>query len=102
MPWLVHELTHVWQYCQLGPRYLVDALQAQAEYGHAAYDIETGLAECWPWDRFNLEQQGDVARACYLTLSKGDDASAFDPYSTTLRTARSSRKRKRARKNTRL
>jgi len=94
MPWLVHELTHVWQYGQLGPRYLVDALQAQAAQGHAAYEIETGLAERWPWAKFNLEQQGDVARECYLTLLKGGDTSTFDPYSRTLRTAKPSRKRR--------
>jgi hypothetical protein len=97
IPWLIHELTHVWQYCQWGPRYLVDALHAQAEHGHAAYDITQGIAERWPWDRFNLEQQGDVARACYVALSTSDDPSQFAPYTFVLRNATPTRKRRRGR-----
>jgi hypothetical protein len=97
MPWLIHELTHVWQYCQWGPRYLVDALHAQAEHGHAAYDITQGMAEHWPWNKFNFEQQGDVARACYVALSAGDDASRFAPYAAVLCNATPTRKRRRAR-----
>jgi hypothetical protein len=94
MPWLVHELTHVWQYCQLGPRYLVDALHAQAEHGHAAYDIKEGIAERWSWDRFNLEQQGDVARECYISLCTSGDASRLAPYASVLRKATPTRKRR--------
>ena len=89
MPWLTHELTHVWQYCQRGARYLTDALQAQAEYGKDAYKFEEGLAEGWAWDRFNLEQQGEIARAYYRGLVQGRDVSAFQPYIDVLRGARS-------------
>ena len=33
MAWLVHELTHVWQYQHNGPLYLIQALWAQIKLG---------------------------------------------------------------------
>jgi hypothetical protein len=80
MPWLVHELTHVWQYYQRGPRYLTDALRVQAEYGQDAYTIGKGIAEGWLWEQFNLEQQGDIAREYYRALVEGRDVSAYRRY----------------------
>ena len=41
---LVHECVHVWQYQNIGSRYTMDALGAQAIYGDAAYDWEAELA----------------------------------------------------------
>ena len=80
MPWLIHELTHVWQYRNHGPRYLVEALQAQAKLGHAAYDIQEGLSKNWPWERFNPEQQADLARAFYKALAQNKNTDPFQPY----------------------
>lgn len=88
MPWLAHELTHVWQYCQRGARYLTDALRAQAEYGKDAYKFEEGLAEGWAWEQFNPEQQGEIARAYYKGLVQGRDVSALQPYIDVLRRGR--------------
>jgi hypothetical protein len=85
MPWLIHELTHVWQYVQHGPRYLTDALQAQARAGKEAYSIEEGIAQGWPWERFNLEQQGDVAKAYYYALRDGLDLRPYAAYAAVLR-----------------
>jgi hypothetical protein len=89
MPWLAHELTHVWQYLQRGPRYLTDALRAQAQHGKAAYDITKGVAEGWPWDAFNAEQQGEIARELYKALVKGDDVGPFLTYAEVLQGKRS-------------
>ena len=75
LPWLIHELTHVWQYCQRGPRYLVDALQAQSKHGADAYDIQEGLAKGWAWETFNLEQQSEIASALYRALTEDRDVS---------------------------
>jgi hypothetical protein len=94
MPWLIHELTHVWQYSHRGPRYLTDALQAQSQLGEEAYDIEQGMAEGWPWERFNLEQQGDIARGYYKALLAHHDAHAlrvYEPYVKELRSRAASR-----------
>ena len=39
MPWLIHELTHAWQYQHTGWAYIVRAFAAQFRYGQAAYDF---------------------------------------------------------------
>jgi hypothetical protein len=88
MPWLAHELTHVWQYCQRGPRYLTDALRAQSEYGEDAYKFEEGVAQGWAWEHFNPEQQGEIARAYYRGLVQGQDVSALQSYIDVLRRGR--------------
>lgn len=87
MPWMIHELTHVWQYFRMGSRYLGLALQAQALHGKKAYDISQGLDEGWTWDQFNLEQQGNVARAYYRAQLKGKDTEVFEPYVAVLKGA---------------
>jgi hypothetical protein len=91
MPWLIHELTHVWQYCQLGPRYLADSLQAQSVHGEDAYKIARGLAESWSWDQFNLEQQGDIARGYYRALIANQDTNIYQPYIDVLQAAKARR-----------
>jgi hypothetical protein len=85
MPWLVHELTHVWQYVRRGPRYLADALQAQSEQGRDAYEIQQGLIEGWAWEQFSLEQQGEIARAFYKALLRDQDTTVYRPYIAVLR-----------------
>ena len=84
--WLMHELTHVWQYQCMGWRYLFKALSAQFRYGETAYDFggEEGLKVCqiqgWTLDDFNLEQQGDIARSYYERICKGIDVNAWQPF----------------------
>ena len=86
IPWLIHELTHAWQYQKLGWRYLRMALSAQMRFGAKAYDFggEGGLLkaiqEGLKLADFNLEQQGDIASTYYSRLSKGHDVSAWQPY----------------------
>lgn len=86
LDWLVHELTHVWQYQRLGWRYLWMALTAQMREGAQAYDFGgvKGLVdrkkEGWKLSDFNLEQQGDIARSYYLAKCKGNDTSPWQPY----------------------
>lgn len=84
--WLIHELTHAWQYQQMGWRYLLKALSAQFKDRGAAYDFggEEGLKQRRAANAtihsFNLEQQGDIARTYYQRLCLGKDVSAFIPY----------------------
>jgi hypothetical protein len=84
--WLIHELTHAWQYQHLGWRYLGMALDAQLRYGKNAYDFggEAGLVRAhqqgWKLADFNLEQQGDIASSYYKKMSQGQDTRAWQPY----------------------
>jgi hypothetical protein len=95
MPWLIHELTHAWQYQHVGWIYLARALAAQFRYGTAAYDFggEANLVKCrqnhWTITKFNPEQQGDIARYYYYGLrstnaidepNKQNELSAYQPY----------------------
>jgi hypothetical protein len=95
MPWLIHELTHAWQYQHTGWTYIVRALSAQFRYGPAAYDFggEANLIKCrqahWTIKNFNPEQQGDIARYYYACArstnaidepNKQNALSAYRPY----------------------
>jgi hypothetical protein len=84
--WLIHELTHVWQYQKMGWRYLVLALQAQVREGAEAYKFgdENGLIEAFSLGRkfsdFNLEQQGDIVRYYYERIARGQNVGAWEPF----------------------
>jgi hypothetical protein len=84
--WLVHELTHAWQYQHLGWRYLLMALSAQLRLKDKAYQYggAQGLIESFKAGRklafFNPEQQGDITRDYYLHLSKNESVEAWEPY----------------------
>jgi hypothetical protein len=68
MAWLIHELTHVWQYEIMGLLYIPRALYAQHftkgkyNYGGHKNIINKRLSE------FNLEQQAEIVKDFYLNL----------------------------------
>ena len=79
--WLVHELTHIWQY-QRGrtvPQLALDALAHDYDYGY-----EQGLREATAQGKrlgdFNHEEQGDILRDYYLRRERGQDVSAWQPF----------------------
>jgi hypothetical protein len=84
--WLIHELTHAWQYQRLGWRYLSMALDVQFRKGGGIYDFggESGLVESYSAGRrladYNLEQQGDIARTYYDSLVRGRNVIAWQPF----------------------
>lgn len=86
MSWLVHELTHVWQYQHDGWTYLFEALGTQLKLGPDSYDYgwETGLIEAKAQNMklrdFNREQQGDIVKHYYYRYKQGFDTSAWDPF----------------------
>jgi hypothetical protein len=86
MDWLVHELTHAWQYQQMGWVYLWKALRAQFREKELAYDFggEGGLLKSRqkqiPFKKFNPEQQGNITQAYYLRLKAGKDVSAWQSF----------------------
>lgn len=96
MAWLIHELTHQWQFQTVGWRYLREALYVQLTLGPAAYDYagrgrrpQEALMAASRAGRtladFNREQQGDIARDYYVALRRGDDAAAWVPFVAALR-----------------
>jgi hypothetical protein len=92
MKWLIHELTHAWQYQHLGIRYLYEAIKIQIKLGSEAYKYgkERGLEDAHAVGKtfleFNPEQQGDIASDYYGRLKTGQDISAWDPYIHELKT----------------
>lgn len=92
MAWLIHELTHVWQYQHIGSRYLYDAIRVQIRLGKDAYDYgsEDGLKDAYASGKtlleFNPEQQGEIARDYYLRIKEEKDVSAWEPFILELKT----------------
>jgi len=91
MSWLIHELTHQWQFQRAGWRYLWEATGVQLREGPKGYDYmkglpskEAALVEAKASGKrladFNREQQGDLARDYYTHLKQGYDVSAWAPF----------------------
>jgi len=91
MAWLMHELTHQWQYRRIGWSYLASALSVQLRLGRLAYNYqgaypttEAALVAAHSEGRrlaqFNLEQQGDLARDYYYRLKTGLSCAAWEPF----------------------
>ena len=86
MGWLIHELTHAWQFQHAGWVYLAQALGEQMRLGPKAYDYggEAGLraahAAGHGLSQFMREQQAEMARDYYFALKRGRDVSAWQPY----------------------
>jgi hypothetical protein len=86
MAWLVHELTHVWQYQHQGPWYLARAIRVQILLGPSGYNYggEEGLREATRsgrgWRDFNVEQQGEIARDFYRRIRARQPAASWLPF----------------------
>lgn len=86
MSWLIHELTHAWQFQHMGWRYLILALRAQTKEGKNAYrfggadGLKQRRKKGWTFSHFNMEQQGAIARYYYVALKKGEDLGAWTPF----------------------
>jgi hypothetical protein len=89
--WLIHELTHQWQYRRLGWSYLFSALSSQLRLGRKAYDYREGADSPQAalqaartagrtLSHFNMEQQGDLARDYYLRSRWGESCEAWEPF----------------------
>lgn len=91
MAWLIHELTHVWQYEHIGMGYLFKAIDVQVRLGRAAYDyggaagLHFARVASPSLGHFNMEQQGDIARDYYLRTCEGLDTSDWEPFVAQLR-----------------
>jgi len=86
MEWLVHELTHSWQYQHTGARYLFRALWAQIRFKDAAYEYggPEGLSACrlegGTLFSFNPEAQASIVEDYYWRKYHNGEVSAYLPY----------------------
>ena len=81
MPWLIHELTHVWQ-TQHGISVftkLYHALFSTYNYGGEA-ELLRARAAGKKFTDFNTEQQGDILEDYYKRLKAGKNVSAWQPF----------------------
>ena len=96
--WLIHELTHVWQYEHVGWRYLPQAVSERVLQGSKAYsyspksgllnrgkDLEKQRQEGKRFGDFNREQQGNVVGDYYRALKANEDTSGWEPFIRELR-----------------
>lgn len=89
--WLMHELTHVWQFQHMGWKYLFIAIFTQIRAGRSAYEfggeagLENRLKSGATFRDFNLEQQGDIIRSYYDRICKGSDVRAWDSFINDIR-----------------
>jgi hypothetical protein len=92
LAWLVHELTHVWQFNRFGSGALLRLVRLHLrpkldpyDYGGAA-GLSSGTTAKGLAD-FTLEQQAEIARDYYARLDSGEETSAWDPLVSSLRFA---------------
>ena len=96
--WLVHELTHVWQYEHVGSQYLGEAIHAQESaagyvYGTSGRWTDDGNGRALADRRaaggtfadYNREQQGDITSHYYMRRTNGRDVADWEPYIEDLR-----------------
>lgn len=93
LDWLVHELTHAWQFQHMGWSYIMKALNAQFRQKEQAYDyggedgLKKSMAKNMAFIKFNPEQQGNITQAYYVRLRAGQDTSAWEPFMDQVRKA---------------
>jgi hypothetical protein len=88
--WLIHELTHAWQYQHTGWGYLSRALAAQLTLGPKVYDLDPPdvmvqrRALGWTLTRYNPEQQATLVAAYYYFQRSPESnqtlIAAYGPY----------------------
>ena len=91
MGWLMHELTHQWQFQHDGLIYLFQAMFLSPTYVYAPRGEPVNIAlrdfsnAGKVFRNFNREQQGDIVRDYYFHMQQNDDVSAWDGYLKDLR-----------------
>jgi len=88
MAFMIHELTHVWQYQTTGASYAVKALWAQITEGYSYTPSGKTHSEALNEEHqagktlygFNKEQQGDILSDYFKRLQANQDVSAYQPF----------------------
>jgi hypothetical protein len=85
--WLIHELTHAWQFQHIGWRYIFQAVWVQLRQRSQAYALPDPdsliqkRTEGWTFFTFSVEQQGDLTRLYYYTQRNLDgNKNALEAY----------------------
>jgi hypothetical protein len=92
LAWLIHELTHTWQAERMGARYALQALGLHLRGGRGVYSYggETAILAAIEAGRglsaFNVEQQAEIARDCYIRRRLGMGTEAWEPLIAEFRT----------------
>ena len=91
LPILIHELTHVYQYEQVGSRYLGEAIYMLVKtkrdcynYGGAA-GLQIGCERGLTFADLNREQQAMVVQDYFTCRQRGIDTTAYEPFIAQLR-----------------
>jgi hypothetical protein len=86
LSWLVHEVTHIWQFQHLGWSYLTRSIRVQLKLGSKVYDYggQEGLlgsrTEGFTLFDFNPEQQAAIVQHYYDKFRRGLDINAYQPF----------------------
>ena len=86
LPLLIHELTHVFQYHNVGSRYLGEAIYylITTQRDCYRYGGQDGLQACWQqgqrFRQFNREQQAQIIQDYFTRLQANEDVAAYLPY----------------------
>jgi hypothetical protein len=89
LPWLIHELTHTWQYQHGVPivRIFWNALLREYDYG-GEDGLRAARAAGLRFTDFNTEQQGDILRDFYVRARTGRPTDAWEPFVEQVRSPR--------------
>lgn len=85
-PIVIHELTHVFQYEQVGTRYLGEAIYMLIKTRRDCYNYggtQGLLSSCDNGGRyrdFNREQQAKITQDYFYLREKGEDVTAYEPF----------------------
>lgn len=92
LPILVHELIHVYQYEQVGSRYLGEAIYALITTNRQCYDygsvqgLQKAAMKGQKFCHYNREQQAQIGQDYFVLWQKGEDVVAvYEPFISQLR-----------------
>lgn len=91
LPIMVHELTHVYQYENVGSRYLGEAIYMLIKTKRDCYNYggRAGLQDACGsginYCNFNREQQAKITQDFYDLRTRGKDVTAYEPFITQVR-----------------
>lgn len=92
--WLIHELTHVWQFQNLGLWYVLGTVWLHVRSRHDIYsyggeaELRRRAQNNEGFLTFNPEQQGEISRDYYVRIKRGLDAGAWEPFVKTIQEIR--------------
>lgn len=93
-PLVMHELTHVYQYEQVGTRYLGEAIYMLIKTKRDCYNygfiegLVTAVSQGKSYADYNREQQAMIVQDYCTLMEKGHDTAAYEPFLSQLRSGK--------------